>query len=303
MAVYDGFLKRLDDRAFLGFRVWEFSFKSLSREYGHTFLKEVMLKHPHRTIQGCLAHRQFLQRGQIEGGVTYLLRGDEEAFLQEVVEGQEDLIVGLGFCLKPMGAPPSGLECPAGRPNHDCLYLARLDLRRQERVEPACQGCAIRVLGTQALRAGGHVNIMTSALDIAHDIMIPAVERRRFRRAILFLCPFSVQAILLPLLICGIQGLLVTYSSGNCLDYNQWLLADRGIKGERTKVEPGALNKILSLLKEIEARRGDMYVRFERRGNIYAPISAQQAPPHQVQGRVGHPGANQRSIAHPRLSA
>ncbi|HID86036.1 MAG TPA: hypothetical protein EYP55_01495, partial [Anaerolineae bacterium] len=192
MAIPDGLLRRLDERAFLGFRIWEFSSKSLFRRYGHTFFKQIMLKHPFRTIEGCLSYRRFLREGRVKGDITYLIEGEVGDFLQDVVAGREELLVGLGFCLKPMGWP----GCPSGRPNHDCLYLARLDLRRPERMDPVCQDCVIQVIGTAALRAGGRVNIMTSALDIAHDVMIPAVERGGFRRAILFLCPFSIQAIL-----------------------------------------------------------------------------------------------------------
>ena len=258
MAIHDGLLRRLDARAFLGFRVWEFSFKSLFRRYGYTFFRQIMLKHPYRTIEGCLSYRRFLQEGRVEGDITTL---------GEKVEGREELLVGLGFCLKPMGRP----GCPSGRPNHDCLHLARLDLRRSGPADPSCQGCAIRSLGTAALRAGAHVNVMTSALDIAHDIMIPAVEKRRFRRVILFLCPLSIQAILLPLLICGIQGLLVAYSAGNCLDYPQWLLADGGIKRERTRIGREALDEVLHLLERVGAERRVGYTHFQRVGNIYAP--------------------------------
>jgi hypothetical protein len=267
MAIHDGFLRGLDEKAFLGFRVWEFSFKSLFRRYSHTFFTHIMLKHPYRTIEGCLSYRRFLREGRVEGDVTTLIEGDEEDILREVVEGREELLVGLGFCLKPMGQP----GCPSGRPNHDCLYLARLDLQHSDRMDPLCQGCTIRILGTAALRAGAHVNVMTSALDIAHDIMIPAIERGRFRRAILFLCPLSIQAIALPLLICGIQGLLVAYRAGNCLDYDQWLLADGGLKRERTRIGRQALDEVLDLLGRVGDGREEAYTRFQREGNIYVP--------------------------------
>ena len=114
------------------------------------------------------------------------------------------------------------------------------------------------------------MHIMTSALDIAHDLMIPAIEKGRFKKVILCLCPFSIQAIILPLLICGIRGYLIEYSSGNCRYYQEWLLADRGIKREMTTLLPEAYEKILSLL-DLWALSGSSCRRFQREGNIYAP--------------------------------
>lgn len=254
----------MDEGRFLGFQVWEFASRSLSQEYGWAFLWKVVLRHPWRTIKGVFEYRRFLERGLREEGITYLFWEREEGFLRQVTP-RESVLVGLGFCQKPF-------DCPSGRPNHSCLYLSRLDLDRgEEGPHPICRECKVAIIGKKALAAGASMHIMTSALDIAHDLMLPAIEEGRFREAILCLCPFSVQAITLPLLICGIKGYLVEYSSGNCRHYKQWLLADRGVKREMTTLRPEAYEKILSLL-DSWAFKGSPYQRFQREGNIYRPV-------------------------------
>lgn len=256
--------KRLDEKRFLGFQVWEFALNSLSREYGRRFLRKVVLRHPWRTLKGLFEYRRFLKEGRREGGMTYLLWEGEEDFLQDITSG-EGVLVGLGFCQKPF-------ECPSKRPNHSCLYLSMLDLDQgEEWPHPICRECKVAIMGKKALAAGANMHIMTSALDIAHDLMIPAIEEGRVKRVILCLCPFSVQAITLPLLICGIKGYLIEYSSGNCRNYQQWLLADRGIKKEMTTLRPEAYEKILSLL-DLWDLSGPPCRRFQREGNIYTPV-------------------------------
>lgn len=268
MSFSNDLFKRLDEERFLGFQVWEFASKSLSREYGRAFLRKVVLRHPWRTLKGIFEYRRFLRRGRRKGGMTYLFWEGEEDFFHQVTPG-ESVLVGLGFCQKPF-------ECPSGRPNHSCLYLSLLDLDQgEEWPHPICQECKAAIIGRKALAAGAHMHIMTSALDIAHDVMIPAMEEGRFRKVILCLCPFSVQAIILPLLICGVRGYLIEYSSGNCRHYKQWLLADRGVKKEMTTLSPEAYEKILGLLDSRAFERGEMgrpqYRRFRREGNIYTP--------------------------------
>jgi hypothetical protein len=121
------------------------------------------------------------------------------------------------------------------------------------------------------------MHIMTSALDIARDVMIPTVDHGRFHEVIMCLCPYSVQAIALPLVICGLEGYLVAYESGNCVDWEQWLQADRGIKNEMTAMDPAANAKVLALLERCAGRmasEGVHYTACERQGNIYTPVQA-----------------------------
>lgn len=257
-------LKRWDEGRFLGFQVWEFAIRSLSRGYGRAFLREVVLRHPWRTLKGTFEYRRFLKGGRREEGMTHLFWEREEDFLHQATPG-ESLLVGVGFCQKPF-------DCPSGRPNHSCLYLSRLDLDQgEEWPHPICRECKVAIIGKRALAAGAHMHIMTSALDIAHDLMIPAIEEGRFKKVILSLCPLSVQVITLPLLICGVRGDLMEYSSGNCQDYQQWLLADIGIKEEMTTLRPEAYEKILNPL-DLWALKGSSCRRFQRETNIYTPV-------------------------------
>jgi len=121
------------------------------------------------------------------------------------------------------------------------------------------------------------MHIMTSALDIAHDVMIPSMDHGRFKDTVMCLCPYSVQAIALPLLICGVEGFLIGYASGNCMDYEQWSLADVGIKKEMTTLSPSAHHRLLAVLEDLSERRekeGLRCVRFVREGNIYVPAKS-----------------------------
>lgn len=263
-------LKRLDDRSFLGLRIWEFSFHSLRRRYGLTFVSRIAIRHPLRTIGGILKYQRLFRQGREEQGITFLFEGGEQAFVERVITSEARLLVAVGFCHKPLNP-----VCPAGRPNHDCLYLDNLDLNRVgESIRPVCAQCEINTIGTQALLAGANMHIMTSALDIAGDVMIPSISHGRFTRIIKCLCPYSAQAIALPLLICGLEGLLISYASGNCIDYPQWLAADRGVKSEMTVLSPAASDRILALLHAAAEKRkqeGIRYHRFLREGNIYLP--------------------------------
>lgn len=196
--------------------------------------------------------------------MTYLFWKKEGDFLREIAS-EESVLVGLGFCQKPF-------DCPSRRPNHSCLYLSTLDLDRGEGwPHPICQECNVAIIGKKALVAGAHMYLMTSALDVLHDLMIPTIEEGRFKRVLLCLCPFSIQAITLPLLICGVQGYLIEYSSGNCRHYQEWLLADRGIKKEMTSLRPEAYGRILNLLDLRASMRGLPFRRFQRGTNIYTP--------------------------------
>jgi hypothetical protein len=269
MLFYD-WMARLDARSFLGLRLWEFSLRSLARSYGSTFLRRIVLRHPFRTLAGVLRYQRLPHQRSQRYGKSLLFNGPEEELVSRLMASEEGLLVAVGYCQKPL-AP----ECPAGRPNHDCIYLDRLDLSAGDRaIHTACKSCDVRTIGTLALRAGASMHVMTSALDIAQDVMIPSMEAGRFPTTIMCLCPFSVQVIGLPLTICGLEGCLVGYESGNCATYEQWLLADEGTKPERTFLDASSRAWILFSLKEIaaeRAREGVAHTRYRREGNIYVP--------------------------------
>jgi hypothetical protein len=278
MPLYDDLLRKLDEKAWLGFRIWDFSFRSLAHRYGNAFVKEVVFRHPLRTLSGLLAYRRLVDSDTKRGDITYLLSGTEQAFQARAAQAEGDFLVAVGFCQKPMRETGHSHVCPAGRFNHRCLYLAQLDLSHasETNLPPPCRGCEIRLIGSRALQAGAAMHIMTSALDIAYDIFVPSLERGRFKTAIFCVCPYSVQPMILPLLICGIQGWVVQFNSGYCADYSQWSLADQGTKNERTLLSPPAHRSILDFLDDVAALRTERGMpvtsRFQPEGNIYAPV-------------------------------
>jgi len=264
-------LIRMDESGFLGFRGWDFSLRSMRERYGLTFLGRVALRHPWRTFGAMLKYRRLLSEHREQQDTTRMFEGSDAEFLQRLCEAKTGLLVAVGFCQKPLSP-----ACPAQRPNHDCVYLAKLDLQTEGgKVHAACEGCDIRTLGSLALRAGACMHIMTSALDIARDVMIPSVDHGRFQKVIMCLCPYSVRVIALPLTICGLEGYLVGYNSRACANWDQWLLADRGIKREMTTLGSSAHALVVSVLETIaQARAADglCYASFRREGNIYKPV-------------------------------
>jgi hypothetical protein len=273
--MYD-ILRQLDRRRFLGFPIWEFSFRSLPRPYGRIFLRNIVLRHPLRTLNGVLAYLRFQQRGGQEGDITHLHDGAEADLRDEILKTNGGFLVALGFCQKPLGTPGRG--CPAGHFNHDCLVLSRDHIpetgHQVEQLPASCRTCDIRAIGLAALQAGAVVYIMTSAADIARHLFIPTLENDRFRYGLFLQCAYSIPAMSLPLLMCRIQSLLVGYGAGDCQDYPQFLLADEGTKDERTYLSPAAHTRVLDFLQDIASIRqanGQRYHRFRRDGPLYVP--------------------------------
>ena len=266
------FFGRMDKARFGNIQIWDFGSRSLSHEYARLFFLKAVLVHPVKATRGLLRYRQFVRKRTTPAAASpgFLSIPDETIFLHHARARKSSPLVGLGFCLKPFDPSEHLASCPSGRPNHDCLYLERGETR------PVCADCAIREIGRRALETGCPVYIMTSAKDIARDFLLPQISRGMFPAAVLILCPYSVQVIILPLFICGVEMILLSYAGGSCADYEQWLKADRGIKEERTTVDAESRGKLLGLLRELGAESGDMilnrgYRRFRRAGNIFYP--------------------------------
>jgi len=244
----------------------EFTFNSLPQAYGRTFVQRIVLRHPLRALRGFLAYCETSSADCPEEGL--LLGCGEDEFVKRAVSDGERLLVATGFCQKPLRERPaigsaglrsagSSRDCPAGRFNHDCLYLSRLKLDSSSRVRypPTCLDCTIRVLGRAALEAGASFAVLTSALDIARDVLLPALEERRFNRVLFAICPYSVEAMSLALLVCGLEGYVFPYESGVCGDYRRWLRADGGDKPERTTLSVQTVARMLGLLEGIAVGR------------------------------------------------
>jgi hypothetical protein len=111
---------------------------------------------------------------------------------------------------------------------------------------------------------------MTSAKDIAIDILLPQINKGFFPTAMLLLCPYSVQAILPSLFICGIDAYLLAYESGYCKDYKEWRLADLGTKEDMTKLNRESSENLFDLLGQTGIPKTSPQS-FRRDGNIFYP--------------------------------
>ena len=274
--IMDSFFSRfaayLDRFRFFHIQIWEFSFRSLLKEYARIFFFGVVVSHPIRAIRGLRRYQRYVshQSPVLSRPHPLLFIPEERVFIRRTVAQKAKPLVGLGFCLKPYDPGSEERSCPSGRENHDCLYLER------EEVRPACSGCSIFKIAGPCLEIGCPVYIMTSAKDMAEDFMLPQIKGGSFPAAILFLCPYSVQAIIPPLLICGVDSALLAYERGNCGGYKEWLRADRGVKEEQTSLTAESWSKLFGLLDRLgdagaSPRQSLKHHRFCRRGNIFHP--------------------------------
>ena len=244
------FFAYLDSVLFLDINIWDFTYRSFFKEYARFFLFKAMLSHPIKTSKGLTKYRHFMktQENICPKYKQFLSFPDERAFLERIKMQKIGPLVGLGFCLKPYNPERSSSSCPSGRANHDCLYLEK------GQTEAICYGCAIYRLGGKCLETGCKVYIMTSAKDIAKDFLIPQISSGKFPSSILLLCPYSIQAIIPPLLICNINMFLMAYNSGYCRDYQEWLSADKGIKEEKTAFLEFMKKRLSRAIERIDER-------------------------------------------------
>ncbi len=264
MATFDRLLEKLDRKSFLHIHIWEFGFKSIIREYARLFFVRAVLTYPTKAVSGMVRYRKFLKSRQkiFDHYQKGLAIPDEKKVIDGIREERKRPLLGLGFCLKPYDPEERAQSCPSGRANHECMYL------ETGRTESICSGCAIYKIARMAMPAGCHIYIMTSANDIAKDFLLPQIREKRFSAAVLLLCPYSIQAILLPLFICGLGTYLLAYDRGNCRNYQEWRRADLGDKRERTSLGKAAWEKLSSLL-ETTRRNERALLPLRRKGNIY----------------------------------
>ncbi|MGD9781303.1 MAG: hypothetical protein AB7V14_04020 [Kiritimatiellia bacterium] len=239
--------------------MFKFCLHSLIREYGWEFFRRIALPHPVRTVRAAMAARAL----DVSGDVTALSPGGPERRF-----GGAGSIVGLGFCLKPIDPP-----CPSGRFNHDCAYLENLPCGESADVPAACRQCAIREIGTLALRAGAAVYVMTSAKDILLDVFAPSLDEGRFSAGLFALCRYSLKPFAVGLLAAGVRAWMFPFEKGDCRDYETWLRADRGIKEERTEIHPPNRSAIREFLRAAACEPAPA-VRFEKRDHVLFPLAA-----------------------------
>ena len=68
----------------------------------------------------------------------------------------------------------------------------------------------------------------------------------------------------------GIRGRLFPFERGDCADYKTWLLADRGVKEERTFISEGN-RKIIGEVFGKATESAKPSKKFKKRGNIFCP--------------------------------
>jgi hypothetical protein len=253
-----------------------FALRSLPRAYGRVFLQHIVLRHPLRAARGLGAYWRAPLAGP--AAPRSLANTSEVTWLAQATSAGERLLVATGFCQKPLGTGDSRQHCPAGRFSHDCLYLSHLGLgvAGEAPLHPACVVCPIRELGYAALQAGASFAVLTSALDIAHDILLPSLEEQRFTHALFAICPYSLQPMSLALIICGLDAYFFPYGSGACANYAQWLRADRGDKLEQTALAPPSMASLLYLLETVAAGRAQAGLLqptdYQLQDNIFRPM-------------------------------
>jgi len=227
------FFQWLDSIRCLRMEVWDFSVRSLVREYGRDFMKRVILRHPIRTFRGIQHYRRSKKSNPSMDS-----RPIESTGLQKAREARRQ-ITGVGFCLKPMNP-----ACISGRGNHDCLYFEKALYRSPENIPDCCRECAIREIGALSLASGRCFYVMTSARDILYDLILPALESDEFARGLFVICRYSFDPFEIALRIAGIEGCLFPYEKNDCRDYPTWLLADIGTKNEQTEINFNVMQSI-----------------------------------------------------------
>ncbi len=260
------FFENLDKKGFLHSHIWEFGSRSFFKEYARLFFFKAMLGHPWKAMRGLKEYRHFIKNHK---NLFPLYRKslavpDEETFANRIRRQKTGPLLGLGFCLKPYDPEDRTRSCPSGRANHDCLFLEK------GKTQAVCLDCSIHSIARQGMRSGCPIYIMTSARDIAADFLLPQIDRGSFPTAVLLLCPYSVQAILPSLFICGIHAHLFAYDSGYCKDYEEWRLADLGTKEDRTTLSEESLEKFFDLIGHSNSPQTPAQP-FRRKGNIFFP--------------------------------
>jgi hypothetical protein len=260
----DRIFDRLDRKSFLHFHIWEFAYQSFFKEYARLFFLKAMLKHPLKTASGLKAYHRFIKSKEnlFPQYQKSLAIPDEGTFKDQIRQQRTKPLLGLGFCLKPHDPEEGSRSCPSGHANHECLYLETGETKN------VCLGCDIYEIAKQGLGSGCSVYIMTSAKDIAIDFLLPQINKGLFPSAILLLCPYSVQAILPSLFICGIDAYLLAYESGSCKDYKEWRLADLGTKPDRTTLSHESSGKLFDLLDQTDIIQTSPQS-LRRQGNIF----------------------------------
>ncbi len=265
--------RHFDRKEYFGFRLWEFCLRNTVRLFPWYFLFAVLIRHPLTAVHGFWYYRNLVRKSpeqNLRGTIN--LSPLVRATRQNKHKGR--FILAPGFCMKPFDAVNRESVCPAGFFNHRCVILDQPSLLRQEQTEWAkpCDRCNIGRLARLGARLYADFYIMTSALDIAHDLFLPSLQGNGAKTGIFFLCPYSAEAFTFGLAATGIKGALVTFYKGDCQNYEEFTRADIGIKKKQTLIKESDfeyLQKELAAGTAVVKSPSHRNPRYSRKGNVY----------------------------------
>lgn len=271
MNVLNNIAQAFDRKAFLSYRLWEFSLKNLWRLFPFYFLFRLVIAHPIRSLSGLASYFRLVKQSKnrpLMGTVPL-----SEIFSYSVFSNSRQLMIAPGFCMKPYNNEKNRSLCPAGQFNHNCSVFEKPDLigTSQEEWPFPCNGCNIGTLVRYAADLNARFYIMTSAIDIARDLFLPALKSSRPLYGIYMLCPYSREPFSFGLSICGIKGTLLTFCQGECRDHEEWTNADIGIKQEQTFLKEQEFLSLLHQLKEISRLSKIQTFKYKQVAHVYYP--------------------------------
>jgi len=243
----------LDQKALCHYRLWEFSLRNFVRWFPWFFMLRVGLRHPILWMRGFAGYRRMVRetRDRPLSG-HFPLHDIQRLFGLRKREGLR-FIVAPGFCMKPYDKVHGASTCPSGHGNHDCFVLDHPALlqKEQSRWPAPCDRCNIGKLALAAFSLDADFYIMTSALDIARDLFIPAVEDTGARLGVFLLCPYTSEAFTFGMTISRMQGMILTFDEGNCMNHRDFTRADVGIKDQQTYIEQTVFERLLLELDRV----------------------------------------------------
>ncbi len=264
----------LDRKEFLNYRLWEFSLRNLFRFFPYHFLFRIVLMHPLKALRGIFKYQKLVR--EAKGGDLTGTGKLDEIFdqLKTGLIDPSDFVLAPGFCMKPYDEDKTVSPCPAEHFNHRCLVLEKpsMLLNDQQQWQQPCNVCSLGTLAQLSAKLKANFHIMTSAHDITNDLFLPTIKNRGSRLGIFLLCPYSTDAFTWGLAICGIDGFLISFCKGDCLNHEDFTRADIGIKQKQTFIEETIFDHLkteLTNLAQTKVQNEQDRVQYIYKNNVY----------------------------------
>lgn len=266
--------ERLDQKKIFNYRLWEFSLRNLLRFFPYHFVFRILLLHPVRALRGVFKYQKLVKESK---GNALLGTKKLENIFHSLKSSSLDFsrfILAPGFCMKPYDEEKGVSTCPVGHFNHRCLVLEKpsMLLEDQQQWQPPCNDCRLGTLAQFSSKLKANFYIMTSALDIARDLFLPAISGKGAQTGIFLLCPYSTEAFTWGLATSGIDGAIITFCKGDCLNHEDFTKADIGIKGTQTFVEQTVFDNLkteLAKIAQTKAEEIQSHIDYIFKKNVY----------------------------------